>query len=85
MQQASVVVRQTDSSQFVKMMELVFQQQDSRPPSPAAACYLINSWSSAVFLTGAVNMTEPQVQKTIAEVLSHNLNIDYNRSTIICP
>jgi protein-disulfide isomerase len=29
MQQASVVVRQTDPSQFIKMMELIFQQQDS--------------------------------------------------------
>ena len=28
MQQASVVLRQYDFSQFIKMMELVFQQQD---------------------------------------------------------
>ena len=36
----------------------------------------------AVFLSGAVNMTEPQVQRIIAEVVSQNTNITYNKSVI---
>jgi hypothetical protein len=60
MQQASVVVRQTDPTQFVKFMELVFQYQD-------------------MFLSGAVNMTEPEVQRTIAEFISQHISVAYSK------
>ena len=79
MQQASVVVRQTDQSQFVKLMELVFQWQDSR--CPAIYCLSLHLPTLAVFLAGAVNMTEPQVQRAIADLISQNLDVAYDRLT----
>ena len=33
----------------------------------------------AVFLSGAVNMTEPQVKMTIAKLISSDLNVDYSK------
>lgn len=34
----------------------------------------------AVFLSGAVNMTEPEVQKAIAEFTSQHTSVTYNKS-----
>ena len=34
----------------------------------------------AVFLSGAVNMTEPEVQKAIADFISQHIAVPYNKS-----
>ena len=65
MQKAGVVVRNESKSAFVPYLEQSFKQQDGRENSQNAKHSFDIDFLE--FLTGAVDMTEPQVQEKIAE------------------